>query len=395
MDKGIRPLNMKRLIPLYLGAAIGPMGGVGVVTLIPVMAKSWNVDFSTATLAITFYMIPYVVIQLFSGSMAQIFHVRRILLVGFMVYALGSALCGLSPNLWGLLGSRVIQGVGAAFLTPIIMALIGELVQEEHVGKAIGLLGVAYTIGVTLGPLISGLIEVRYGWNGFFYFLSALALTAGVLYWTSSKDIRLENKEHARIMGILPILKDALFRPGVLYLSFSAFCFFIAYIGIMTFTSDHLKSNLNLTSDRIGALLSTTGFSGIIVSPIAGFLGDRVGKIRIFLAGSVIALLLIVLMISVEFSYGTYLIFFLLFGTGGATAWTSLNTMAVQISPSLRQPVTSVYNALKFTGYALSPVILSLLYGPFHLMAVQWGCIGAILISSLLAFKAAQASKEI
>ncbi len=391
---GIRALNLKRLLPLYLGAAIGPMGGIGIVTLIPVFARGWSVEFGTAALAITFYMTPYIFIQIFSGSIAQIFDVRKTILFGFAIYALGGVLCGLSPNLWALLGSRVVQGVGAAFLTPIIMALIGELVPERHVGKAIGVLGVAYTIGVTLGPLISGSIEVHYGWPGFFYFLSALSVIAGVLYGISSEVTQRKKGKQAGLLAIFPILRHALFQPGVLYLSFSAFSLFITYIGIMTFTADHLKSNLSLASDQIGALLSVTGFSGIIVSPIAGFFGDHLGRRNIFLAGTAIALLSIALMAFVTYSYSTYLIFFLVLGIGAATAWTSLNTMAVQISVPLRKPVTSVYNAIKFTGCALSPVILSVIYSPFQLRAVQFGCMGTVIISSFLASMAKEPPKE-
>ena len=72
--------------------------------------------------------------------------------------------------------------MGAAFLTPIIMALIGDLVPSKHMSKAIGMLGMAYTIGVTLGPFISGAIDVRYGWPWFFFLLSALSLISGGLY---------------------------------------------------------------------------------------------------------------------------------------------------------------------------------------------------------------------
>jgi len=364
------------------------MGGIGIVPLIPVFARDWSIGFGTAALAITFYMTPYIFIQIFSGSIAQIFDVRKTLLFGFATYALGGALCGLSPNLYALLGSRVVQGVGAAFLTPIIMALVGELVPERHVGKAMGILGLAYTIGVTLGPLISGLIEVHYGWPGFFYFLSGLSVIAGVLYGISSNGIRREKDEQTGLLAIFPILRQALVQPSVLYLSFSAFSLFIAYIGIMTFTADHLKSNFNLPSDQIGAVLSITGFSGIIVSPIAGFLGDRLGRRNVFLAGASIALLSLALMACLPYSYSTYLILFLILGTGAATAWTSLNTMAVQLSIPLRKPVTSVYNAIKFTGYALSPVLLSVIYGPFQLRAVQFGCMVTIMISSFLAFRA-------
>jgi len=378
-------LNLKKLIPLYIGAAIGPMGGIGIVPLIPVLSNTWSVDFSTASLAITFYMAPFIVIQLFSGAIAQVFDVRKTLFFGFATYALGGVLCGLSPNLWTLLGSRVVQGVGAAFLTPIIMALIGELVPERHVGKAIGMLGVAYTVGVTLGPLISGLIEVRYGWSWFFYFLGLISLTAGVLYGISSESIQRKRNGQDGILAILPILRHAMFEPGVLYLGFAAFSFFIAFIGIMAFTADHLKTVLSLSSAQVGAVISVTGFSGIVASPIAGFLGDRFGRRNVFLAGALIAVSCIALMVLVPYSYSVYLTLFLMLGTGTATGWTSLNTMAVESSSELRKPVTSVYNAIKFTGYALAPIILSVLYVPYKLRAVQLGCIGAVVLSAVFA----------
>ena len=383
--RGKHTVNLRKLFPLYVGAAIGPMGGFGMITLIPVIARSWTVEFATASLTITFYMAPFILIQIFSGAIAQLFEVRKTLLFGFAMYTLGALLSGMSPNLWTLLGSRIFQGLGAGLLTPVIMALIGDLVSEEHLGKAVGLLGVAYTVGVTLGPLISGVMEVHYGWTSFFYFTGGLSLASGMLYWMTSESMERQKDGSARLLEILPLLKKALIQPGVLPISLAAFSFFVAYVGIMTFTADHLKSNLDLPSDKIGILLSVTGFSGIIVSPIAGFLGDRLGRKRVFLGGTGVALFSVILMASSTYAFSKYLVFFLVLGTGAATAWTSLNTMAVQIAPALRQPVTSVYNAIKFSGYALSPVIFSVIYEPFKLRAVQLGCLGAILIASFLA----------
>lgn len=371
---------------------MGPMGGIGIVTLIPVMAYDWSVPFSTASLAITCYMIPFVLIQLFSGAIAQLFDTRKTLVFGFVVYAIGGVLCGFSFNLMTLLGSRVIQGIGAAFLTPIIMALLGELVPSQHLGKAIGMLGVAYTVGVTLGPLIAGVLDVRYGWPWFFFFLAGLSSVAGIFYWISSTALHDTQGERPNLSMVLPILKSALFRPGVLHLSFAAFSFFIAYIGIITFTADHLKTRLSLPSDEIGMLISVAGFSGIIVSPIAGFLGDRVGRVPVFLAGALTALLCIAAMAFVTFSYWPYFTLFLLFGTGAASAWTSLNTMAVELAPSFRKPVTSVYNAVKFAGYAFSPMLLAFLYGPFDIGAVRWGCMGSMAIAMGLALMAKRSS---
>lgn len=383
---GDGPLNFKKLIPLYMGAAIGPMGGFGVVTILPVMAKSWAVDFSTVGTAITFYMIPFIVIQIFSGAIAQIFDARRTLLTGFFLYTVGGVLSGFSPNLWIFLSFRIIQGIGAGFLTPIIMAMIGEIVPARQVGKAIGLLGVAYTIGVTMGPFLSGIIEVWLGWPWFFFFMALMAVAAGLaFYLNSSPTRRSPSRGAAALFEILPLLKRAIQEPGVILVAFAAFCLFLGYIGIMTFTADHLKTNLGLASDRVGSVLSITGLSGIIVSPIAGYLGDRLGRRVVFVSGTLIALTAIGLMVWMPYSFFGYLCLFLLLGVGAATAWTSLNTMAVEVSTTLRQPVTSLYNAIKFSGYAVSPMILALLYAPFDLRAVQMASMGAIGLAAVLA----------
>jgi predicted MFS family arabinose efflux permease len=386
-------LDLKKLIPLYIGAAIGPMGGFGIVTILPVMAQSWSVAFSTAAAAITLYMVPFIVIQIFSGAIAQLFDVRKTLLFGFVLYAAGALLSAMAPGLWTFLLLRVFQGIGAGFLTPIIMALIGELVPEHHLGKAIGLLGVAYTAGVTLGPYLSGVIEVHLGWRWFFHFQAAVAAIAGGLYWLNRPPAASRANGAGRLLAILPVLRQALKQPGVLATSFAAFSLFLGYIGIMTFTADHLKTSLHLASDRVGTLLSITGFSGIIVSPIAGYLGDRLGRTHVFLAGTAVVLLAILLMRLVAFDFARHLCFFLVLGIGSATAWTSLNTMAVRLSTTLRQPVTSLYNAVKFSGYALAPVVFSVIYKPYRLHGVLVGCMAAVLASAGLTWSARAKAK--
>ncbi len=378
-------IQITGLIPPYLGSMIGPMGGVGVVTLIPVVAQEWSLAFSLAALVIPFYMIPFIVVQIFSGSLAQIFGERVSLISGFFLYALGCGICALGPDLSWLLGGRVVQGIGAGFTIPICMAMIGELVPPRHVGKAMGILGLFYTSGITLGPLVSGLLEIRYGWPSFFYFLAAVSLCACLLYLVSSKPRPRTEGRRGGLGELMTTLGKALAQPGALQVGFAAFFLFVGFIGIMTFTAQFLKASHSLPTDKIGLLLSSSGLAGILVSPVAGWLGDRFGKSRVFVAGAALAAGAIALMALWPYSYGAYLTWFLLFGTGAAMAWTILNTMAVELSPDLRKPVTSVYNAIKFTGYAAAPLILAVLWDRFHLTAVQWGCIGAVAIAVILA----------
>jgi len=112
----------RQLLPIYLGAVIGPLGGVGVITLLPTLAREWQTNIQWISLTVTLYMIPYVIFQLFSGSIAQVFNTRRTLLFGLGIYSLGGLFCGLSPTLEILLGARFIQGFGAAFIAPLVLA---------------------------------------------------------------------------------------------------------------------------------------------------------------------------------------------------------------------------------------------------------------------------------
>ena len=378
-------MNFKRLLPIYLGAIIGPMGGVGIIPLLPVLCSYFEISIQWASLTVTLYMIPYVVFQLFSGSIAQVFDTRRTLLFGFGTYALGSFLSGLASDLTTLIAVRFIQGFGAAFIAPIVLALVGEMVDSKHAGRAMGILGIMYTFGVTMGPLISGVLEVSLGWPWFFFFLIALSLSIGALYWITSREDERPAAKGGKISDALALVKKSYSYAEVKYLSFAAFSLFLGYIGFMTFVADYLKVNFSLPSDKTGLILSMTGFFGILAAPMAGILGDRRGRIPIAFLGGGIMVAAVLGLAAVEYSFEKYLLFFSVFGFGSATAWTSLNTLAIEVVPDLRKPVASVYNCFKFAGYALSPLVLSLLYVPFSISGVRWACIACILMSLLLA----------
>jgi len=283
-----------------------------------------------------------------------------------------------------MVGFRFIQGFGAAFIAPIIMALIGEMVDPKKMGRSMGIMGVMYTCGVTMGPLISGFLEVRLGWPWFFLFLAALASTIGIFYGVIHRSSTEAQKGSGKFADAFLLVKKSYSYADVRFLSFAAFFLFIGFIGLMTFMAEHLKAAYGLPSDKIGLILSTTGFLGMLVAPFAGILGDRLGRKRVAYLGAAFMVLALLALTFLDYRYERYLLVFALYGSGAAACWTSLNTLAVQMIPELRKPVASVYNCVKFSGYAVAPVILSLFFGFFSIAGVRWACLGAILISMVL-----------
>ncbi|WP_224767636.1 MFS transporter [Paracoccus yeei] len=96
-----------------------------------------------------------------------------------------SLLCGVAPTLWWLVGARAIQGVGAAFLMTLSMALMRQIASEARVGRAMGRLGTVSALGTALGPSLGGLLIPPVGWRGVFWVQAPLAVIALLLALTT------------------------------------------------------------------------------------------------------------------------------------------------------------------------------------------------------------------
>lgn len=366
----------RRLLPLYAGACLGPLAGSAMITLIPALTSVFGVGVGVMALSLTVYMLPFSLAQLVSGPISQVFSGRRTAVVGFAVFSGASLGCALAPTIGIFLAARLVQGLGAAFLFPILMALIGEVVAPDRLGRAMGYLGVTQTLGLTAGPLLAGLLETHADWRGFFVILAGLGGATG---WGF---LRLFHGELAaeEAAGVLGIIRRVLAERRVLALCLGGYALFFATIGVVTFMTDQLKVAHGLAEDRIGLLLAVAGVVGIPVSPVAGHLADRLGRRPTALLGLSVFLASLGALLLVPYTFPGYLIILACLGTGSALTWTALNTFAVELLPALRKPVASIYNAFRFFGYASSPPLLAPLYGA-GVTAVYLACLGATAVA--------------
>ena len=97
------------------------------------------------------------------------------------VVTAASLLCGAAPTLWLLSAARAAQGLGAAIMMALAMALVGETVPKARTGSAMGLLGTMSAIGTALGPSLGGILIAGFGWRAIFLVSVPLGLLAIVL----------------------------------------------------------------------------------------------------------------------------------------------------------------------------------------------------------------------
>ncbi|WP_036168446.1 MFS transporter [Massilia sp. 9096] len=129
------------------------------------------------------YLLPLSSLLLLGGAMGDRYGRKRILLTGIAVFALASLLCALAPQLWLLVGGRVLQGVGAALLLPNSLAILGATFEGKTRGRAIGIWAAAGAAAGAIGPLLGGWLIDTVGWRAIFYINLPIAALAIFMGW--------------------------------------------------------------------------------------------------------------------------------------------------------------------------------------------------------------------
>jgi len=144
-----------------LGTSIANVG-------LPTFAQAFDASFQEVQWIVLAYLLAITTLIVSVGRLGDITGRRRLLLAGTFLFTLASVLCGVAPTLWLLIAARAAQGLGAAIMMALTMALVGETVPKERTGSAMGLLGTMSAIGTALGPTLGGVLIAGLGWPALF-----------------------------------------------------------------------------------------------------------------------------------------------------------------------------------------------------------------------------------
>ena len=135
---------------------------------LPTLATDFNASFQEVQWIVLAYLLAITTLIVGVGRLGDIVGRRRLLVVGIGLFTVASLLCGVAPTLRLLIVARAAQGLGAAIMMALTVALVGETIPKEKTGSAMGLLGTMSAIGTTLGPSLGGVLIAGFGWRMIF-----------------------------------------------------------------------------------------------------------------------------------------------------------------------------------------------------------------------------------
>jgi EmrB/QacA subfamily drug resistance transporter len=159
---------------------------------LPSIQADLHLGLSGLAWVVNAYVLTFAVLLLTGGRLADSFGRRRGFLTGLAGFTAASLLAGLAPSAAVLIAARVLQGAGAALMTPPTLAIISDAFPDEKErGTAIGLWGGAAALAAALGPIVGGLLAQHIDWSWIFYLnvpLGILGLVLGARYIPESRD---------------------------------------------------------------------------------------------------------------------------------------------------------------------------------------------------------------
>ena len=151
-------------LPVLLSSLGISIANVG----LPTLAEAFDASFQEVQWIVIAYLLAVTTLIVGVGRLGDMVGRRRLLLAGIALFTLASALSGFAPTLGLLIAARAAQGLGAAVMMALAMALVGETVPKAKTGSAMGLLGTMSAIGTALGPSLGGLLIAGIGWQAIF-----------------------------------------------------------------------------------------------------------------------------------------------------------------------------------------------------------------------------------
>ncbi len=308
----------------------------GVVNVaLPTLVTELGSTFATVQWVVLVYMLTQATLMPIIGRLGDMIGRKPIFISGFVVFGIGTLLCGLSPNIYWLIGFRVLQAAGGAMMLTLAFALIVEAFPPNERGKAVGLQSTFSSTGIVLGPILGGFMLSSLHWRWLFFVtvpLSVLGLLMALRYVPDTKPAKGQRFDYlgatmlfVSLLSLLQALTAGQrlgYGDGRILLLFSvAFLTFLAFVGIemrvrqpmidprlfgnhvftvnlttrlVTFIAMtgvilllpfYLEDVLNYQTRQVGLFLAVVPLCLGIFSPLSGTLADRIGDRTVMTAG--------------------------------------------------------------------------------------------------------------
>lgn len=403
------------LLIAILSSFLIPFTSSSINIALPSIGNKLSLNAISLNWVATAYLLVAAALLVPFGRLGDIHGRKRIFQIGVIVDSIASILCAISPSGGWLIFFRALEGVGGAMIYGTSVAIVTSVFPLQERGRALGFIGAATYVGLSVGPLIGGLMTQHFGWQWIFYLNAFIGIVISVIAfsklqgeWTGAKGEKFDYTGSiiycmamlvlfyafsvlpalwglgVVLLGLIgfvifvrwemrqqyPVLKLDLFRNNTTF-AFSNLAALLNYVtstGIGFLLSLYLQYVKGFTPEHAGFILVTMPVIMVICSPIAGILSDKVepriissigmafttvGQIMLTFLGSNTSLILVIASL-------------IIFGIGfGFFVSPNSNAIMSSVERKYYGVASGILGTMRLTGQAFSLGLILLLFALF------------------------------
>lgn len=164
MDSRKRNILIALMVAMFLGAVEGTV----VTTAIPTIVKELQ-GFHIISLVFSTYLLTSAISTPIYGKLSDLYGRKQMLTIGIIIFLIGSFLCGLSQNMYMLIGFRALQGMGAGAIFTVTYTIVGDVFSLEERPRVQGTIGSVWGIASLIGPFLGGVLIDTLSWHWIFF----------------------------------------------------------------------------------------------------------------------------------------------------------------------------------------------------------------------------------
>jgi predicted MFS family arabinose efflux permease len=337
---------------------IGLVDNQLLAAILPDIARTLSASEVAVGRTVVGYAIAAAIAALIVGPLSDAWGRRSFLVAAGAVFGVGSVFAVVAPTFMLFIVARVVTGGAAGIISALVVAAIADVVPYHRRGRAMGWVAAAYFAAPTLGVFFATWIAARAGWRANYVLFAAVSAiaTLAVALWFDEPT-----REHRAVRSArdyVRFLRERSTAAGAL----SAFFVTGGLTGFLLFLPAYLRARYGLSVTDVGLVFVLSGVASLIGALSAGWLADRVGKLRVALAGS--AALAFFLIVVPETGGAPLYLTLGLVGVAAAARVAPLQSLVTQlVTAEERGAYVALRNTLSQCGSAAAAALASALYG--------------------------------
>lgn len=259
-----------------------------------ILITKMNITTQQFGLVVSAYAFSAGISGILAAGFADKFDRKKMLMVFYSGFTIGTFLCALAPNYHFLLAARIFTGLFGGVISAIGMAIVVDLFQAQVRGRVMGFIQMAFALSQILGMPVGWELANRFSWHAPFWVIGVLAAILGgtiLLYMkpiTEHLNVKMERNPVEHLVHTLSNRKYTLAFCTTILLATGGYM-------LMPFGSTFFRHNMGLSAQDITWLYVATGVVSLIASPIIGKMSDKVGRINVFYVATILTSIMVLI----------------------------------------------------------------------------------------------------